>query len=202
MNKNRLRLATTLHCIIAAISNLVTGYKSKNCCNASLRYLGKLALGQADSPSSYCRSWYRLVDSSTVNGGHSCPWQNGGPSRTVGRPSTFKLISLLAEVPVTTAVQNIASHTCDIVVNLMLSYGLLARKALRRARPRYQQVMFRNQITESESDQSSSTKLPITKRQCSGKIVLANHFRNPTDDGHNRKPFQDIANPVFRGRSD
>ena len=64
----------------------------------------------------------------------------------VGRPSTFKLISLLAEVPVRTAVQKIASHTCDIVVSVMLNYGLLARKALRRARPRrYTKETFRNQ---------------------------------------------------------
>ncbi len=112
VNKTRLRVATSLRCITAA-------------------------LGQADLPSSYCRSWYRLLASSTVNGGHSCPWQKGGPSRTVGRSSTFKLISLLAEVPVKTAVQRIASHTCDIFVSVMLTYGLLARKALRcRARPR------------------------------------------------------------------
>lgn len=101
VNKTRLRVARSLHCVTAA-------------------------LGQADIPFSYCRSWYRLLESSTVNGGHSCPWQNGGPSRTVGRSSTFKLISLLTEVRVRTAVQRITSHTCDMVVSTMLDNGLLA----------------------------------------------------------------------------
>ena len=55
-------------------------------------------LGQAGLPSSYCRSWYRLVVLSIENGGHSWPWQNGGPSLTVGSQGASKLISLPAEI--------------------------------------------------------------------------------------------------------
>jgi len=93
------------------------------------------ALGQADSPASYCRSWRRALDSRITYGGHSWPWQNGPPD-PVGRSSTPNLISPLAEAPVRANVQSIASHTCDIVVDVMLNYGLLAKKALRRARAR------------------------------------------------------------------
>jgi len=46
---------------------------------------------------------------------------------------------------------------------------------------------------------ATSTELLITN--ITNVEVLAHHFRNPTDDGCKRKPFQDIAISVFRGRS-